>query len=333
MTKDMYKSKLLLLKMQVDNMLMEGEEDAAAAGIPSGGAVAASSGMVNMLYAQAKWWLFSPLTAASSVWTMFKHVWTNHTLKGAFAAGWGTFKEIGIVKACGWFAKDGAIMKGLAAAGGAIASAPIAAAVIIGSIAIGGGTMWYRSGTYDRVKEATAKALSNGNLSDLSKHVNTLKKISKQGFWNSLINHKEGRELAAGNVAGIRKGYIAAGIGLILVSLLSVVVLANNMNVIGPLNDAIKKLDFKGIISALGDLLMFGFALIPAIIGICFISVARSGFENVEGSIAGKILTVFSPVVSFANKVILGTLETLNAKTISEQESHIKKLNYTKRRH
>lgn len=343
MTKDIYESKLLLLKMQIDNMmLMEGEEDVAASGLPVGGATVGGSEFLSVMWTNIKWFIFNPLSntvaAAKTVKKMISAFMKTGSLKKACTLGFRLMKKFPAVqtaiKGTGWFKTAGAaIATGAKGVASLAAGAPIAAAVIIGSLILGSGTLWYRSGTLDRVKEATAKALSNGNISDLSKHVNTLKKISGQGFWNSLINQKEGRDLAASNIEGIRKGYITVGIGLILISVLSIVILSNNMDVIGPLTESVKKLDLKGIASALGELLTFGFAALPAILGVCFIVVAKNCFINVEGSVAGKILTVFSPVVSFANKIILGTLQILNAKTMEEQQLHIKKLNYTKRRH
>jgi hypothetical protein len=181
----------------------------------------------------------------------------------------------------------------------------------------------------DEVKKLTNLALNSNNYQDFTKYTNALKKIaSDTSLWSKLTVSSAAREAAGANMAMIKKGYISAGVAMILVSLILVILAGIKLEFISSIKEAVKELDVKSILSALAKLLGLGALILPAILGVCIIVLAMGGFN--DAGIASKVAGACYPVLKVVNIIVAKVIE-VSQNAARNKVSSIKKMKALKK--
>jgi hypothetical protein len=146
------------------------------------------------------------------------------------------------------------------------------------------------------------------SFQDTSKYINALKKVAtNDSLWSKITTAQSARDLAASNVEAFKKSYVTVGAAMCIASVILCVIFAGTVDTFGPLIEAVKKMDIKGIMVGLGKLAIFGLLAVPAMIGACLIYVGLKGFP--EEGIAAQVLEALAPVVQLANQAVKSILE------------------------
>jgi hypothetical protein len=160
----------------------------------------------------------------------------------------------------------------------------------------------------NNVKELTGKAMDAKTFQDTTKYINALKKVAtNNSLWSKITTAQSARDLASSNVEAFKKSYITVGAALCIASAILCVIFAGTVDTFGPLIEAIKSLNIKGILAGLAKIAVFGVLAVPAVIGGCLIFVGINGFP--EQGIAADILEALAPVVQLANQAVKSILE------------------------
>lgn len=160
----------------------------------------------------------------------------------------------------------------------------------------------------NEVKELTGKAMDAKSFQDTTKYINALKKVAtNDSLWSKITTAQSARDLAASNVEAFKKSYVTVGAAMCIASVILCVIFAGTVDTFGPLIEAVKKMDIKGIMVGLGKLAIFGLLAVPAMIGACLIYVGLKGFP--EEGIAAQVLEALAPVVQLANQAVKSILE------------------------
>lgn len=179
------------------------------------------------------------------------------------------------------------------------------------------------------VKKMTDLTLNADNYQEFSKSVKALQKLaSNNSIWSKLTVSSSAKELAMSNSDVIKKGYIMAGVAMIITSVILVALTGSMVNVVGSIEEAIKSLDVKSILSALGKMLGLGVLVIPAILGVCLILVALHGFNNEE--LASKVASACYPVMKVINMIIAKVIE-LSQNIARNKVQYVKKMKALKK--
>ena len=200
---------------------------------------------------------------------------------------------------------------GIAAAVGGSAGAPIAIVIIV-AVALSA-----MIGRKVALNKSIAEALANvksakesGKYQDFQKYISSLQKIkTNDSFWSKLTTAQEARDISDSSLNTFKKGYITIGICMILCSIISLIAFSLNVDVLKPLIDSVKKLDWKGILAGVGKIVAVTALAIPAVIGVAMIFVGMTGFP--EKGAAPTVLAIFSPVVKLSNTIIGQYLENV----------------------
>lgn len=167
------------------------------------------------------------------------------------------------------------------------------------------------------VKEVTGKAMNAKSYQEAVKYINALKKInSNNSLWSKLTTSQSARDLAETNVNAFKKSYITIGVALCIASLVACIMFGLSVDIIEPLIESAKKLDWGGILSGLGKLAVLGLLAAPAMLGACMIYIGIKGFP--EKGIAADVLEALAPVVQIANKSVKSVLEV--AELVASQQ-------------
>lgn len=181
----------------------------------------------------------------------------------------------------------------------------------------------------DDVKQMTDMALGSSNYQDFSKHVNALKKIvSDTSLWSKLTVSSAAKEAAGSNVAMIKKGYIMAGVAMILVSLILVILAGVKLDVVGSIKEALKSLDIRNIMASVGKMVAIGVLALPAVIGAMLIVIAVGGFK--ESDMASKVASACYPVLKVVNIIVAKVIE-VSQNAARNKVSSIKKMKALKK--
>jgi hypothetical protein len=200
---------------------------------------------------------------------------------------------------------------GVAAAVGGSTGAPIAIVIIV-AVALSA-----LIGRKVALNKSIAEALANvksakesGKYKDFQKYITSLRKIrDNDSFWSKLTTAQEARDISDSSLNTFKKGYITIGICMILCSIISLIAFSFNVDTFKPLIDAVKKLDWKGILVGIGKIVAITALAIPAVIGVAMIFVGMTGFP--EKGAAPAVLAIFSPVVQLSNNIIGRYMESL----------------------
>lgn len=181
----------------------------------------------------------------------------------------------------------------------------------------------------DDIKQMTNLALNSSNYQDFSKHVNALKKIaSDTSLWSKLTVSGAAKEAAGSNVAMIKKGYIMAGVAMILVSLILVILAGVKLDIVGSIKEALKSLDIRNIMASVGKMIAIGALALPAVIGAILIVIAVGGFK--ESDIASKVASACYPVLKVVNIIVAKVIE-VSQNAARNKVSSIKKMKALKK--
>lgn len=200
---------------------------------------------------------------------------------------------------------------GISAAVGGTVGWPIAIAIVA---AVTVSALIGRKVTLNKsIAEAIANVKSakeSGKYKDFQKYITSLQKIrDNDSFWSKLTTAQEARDISDSSLNTFKKGYITIGICMILCSIISLIAFSFNVDTFKPLIDAVKKLDWKGILVGIGKIVAITALAIPAVIGVAMIFVGMTGFP--EKGAAPAVLAIFSPVVQLSNNIIGRYMESL----------------------
>ena len=184
-------------------------------------------------------------------------------------------------------------------------------AIILSGTAIVVGTLGFLNifaKGLDEVKKMTDLALNSSNYQEFSKAVKALQKIAtNNSLWSKLTVSSSAKQLAMTNTDIIKKGYIMAGVAMIIVSVILVTLTGSMIDIVGSIKEAIKSLDVKAILVAIGKMLGLGVLVMPAILGVCLIVIAIHGFN--DGDTAAKVASACYPVMKVINVIIAKIIE------------------------
>lgn len=200
---------------------------------------------------------------------------------------------------------------GIAGAVGGTVGWPIAIA-IVSAIAVSGliGKKVILNKSISEALTNVKSAKESGKYKDFQKYIGSLQKIkTNDSFWSKLTTAQEARDISDSSLNAFKKGYITIGICMILCSIISLIAFSINVDVLKPLMESIKKLDWKGILSGIGKIVAVTALAVPAVIGVAMVFVGMTGFP--EKGAAPAVLAIFSPVVQLSNNIIGKYLETV----------------------
>jgi hypothetical protein len=181
----------------------------------------------------------------------------------------------------------------------------------------------------DEVKKLTNLSLNSNNYQDFIKYTNALKKIaSDTSLWSKLTVSSSAREAAGANMAMIKKGYISAGVAMILVSLILVILAGVKLDILGSIKEALKSLDIRNIMASIGKIVAIGALSLPAVIGICLIIIAMGGFNDT--GLASKVAGSCYPVLKVVNIIVAKVIE-VSQNAARNKVSSIKKMKALKK--
>jgi hypothetical protein len=126
----------------------------------------------------------------------------------------------------------------------------------------------------------------------------------------------------------IKKGYIMAGVAMILVSLILVILAGVKLDVIGSIKEALKSLDIRNIMASVGKMLAIGALALPAVIGAMLIVIAVGGFK--ESDTAAKVASACYPVLKVVNIIVAKVIE-VSQNAARNKVSSIKKMKALKK--
>lgn len=313
MDKRVYTKKLRLLKNEVDKMMLQeavsfGDVFKRALGVIGKGNSATPKAKIEILKEVAKESNFAVLNSNSdNVFTYVADtagkVKTDELDK---AVGDIISKKVAVkVAKEEW--KKGAFVG--TTAGTFLTVAVTGTAVVAGSVIL---NKWRTSSGLKKVKSLYNKANTSDSYKDVSKYINALTKIrDDNGLWNRLTRSNSVKTAAGSAIEKLKKSYISVGVTMILLSAILCTISAASMNVVQPMVEAAKNLDWKQLLISVGKILAIGVMAIPAFIGVCLIVLALRNFPE-KGFIA-DFIEYTAPAVNIARQALDEVVNTFKA--------------------